>query len=335
MKKLILSFILSIWFLGFVYSFENYNFVLHLYDDIEIFVEENKITLLEYDELLEELTIQDGKLYKDSKLSGSIQTGTENIVIKFIDDSNEVLFCLDSTDKYLKYVIETDIEDYVSTDIYLYKDKEEYPYKNISILDGKLKIYKYICIDGFRIAVEDSYEEAGTDVSTYNSFTKENVSVSPLNPELTKQSINIHNITLNSSTNDVLLLFPKSRISYSDKYSKFPSAKNYLVDDLDGFDYVKFGFVENKIVSILKYVSDSGYGSYNISSIVQNSYDNLVELYGLPKVGEYDFSYDDKHKYERKYTWSGYDVEIILTYKWETDKYNSFTFATCDVEYNF
>ena len=147
------------------------------------------------------------------------------------------------------------------------------------------------------------------------------------NPKLTFDSVDVSGISFKSSMSDLILKYPASRIINKDE------CKQYLVDELENFDYIRFDFKDNSLVHILKYKAEGEYEN-RVAEIVQKSVNDLTRKYGKPEIEYSSLEYPSykKTKYERTYTWYG-EVFIRVEYTWYSDEYGHTSYGTCNIDY--
>lgn len=177
----------------------------------------------------------------------------------------------------------------------------------------------YLSVDCFAL----NREEIDTDTK---KITVENKPTLP-NPKLTFDSVDVSGISFKSSMSDLILQYPASRIINKDE------CKQYLVDELENFDYIRFDFKDNSLVHILKYKSEGEYEN-RVAEIVQKSVNDLTRKYGKPEIEESSLEYPSykKTEYERTYTWYG-EVFIRVEYTWYSDEYGHTSYGTCNIDY--
>lgn len=73
-----------------------------------------------------------------------------------------------------------------------------------------------------------------------------------INPQLTIESINISNINFETSSNDLLLMYPTCRVEKEEDILK------YSIDDYPEIDLITFSFYNNKLSKIEEKKTDSG-----------------------------------------------------------------------------
>ena len=147
------------------------------------------------------------------------------------------------------------------------------------------------------------------------------------NPKLTFDSIDVGGISFKSNSTDLIFQYPDARIINK------AGCKQYLVDDLENFDYIRFDYNDNALVHILKYKSEGEYDK-GVSEIVHKSVKDLTQKYGKPEIEESSYeipSYKVTNN-TRSYTWYG-EVFIKLKYEWNSDEYGHTSYGTCHVDY--
>ena len=147
------------------------------------------------------------------------------------------------------------------------------------------------------------------------------------NPKLTFDSIDVGGISFKSNSTDLIFQYPDARIINK------AGCKQYLVDGLENFDYIRFDYNDNALVHILKYKSEGEYDE-GVSEIVHKSVKDLTQKYGKPEIEESSYeipSYKVTNN-TRSYTWYG-EVFIKLKYEWNSDEYGHTSYGTCNVDY--
>ena len=99
------------------------------------------------------------------------------------------------------------------------------------------------------------------------------------NPKLTFDSIDVCGISFKSNSTDLIFQYPDARIINK------AGCKQYLVDGLENFDYIRFDYNDNALVHILKYKSEGEYDE-GVSEIVHKSVKDLTQKYGKPEIEE-------------------------------------------------
>ena len=147
------------------------------------------------------------------------------------------------------------------------------------------------------------------------------------NPKLTFDSIDVCGISFKSNSTDLIFQYPDARIINK------AGCKQYLVDGLENFDYIRFDYNDNALVHILKYKSEGEYDE-GVSEIVHKSVKDLTQKYGKPEIEEssYEIPSYKVTKNTRSYTWYG-EVFIKLKYEWNSDEYGHTSYGTCNVDY--
>lgn len=147
------------------------------------------------------------------------------------------------------------------------------------------------------------------------------------NPKLTFDSIDVCGISFKSNSTDLIFQYPDARIINK------AGCKQYLVDGLENFDYIRFDYNDNALVHILKYKSEGEYDK-GVSEIVHKSVKDLTQKYGKPEIEEssYEIPSYKVTKNTRSYTWYG-EVFIKLKYEWNSDEYGHTSYGTCNVDY--
>ena len=146
-------------------------------------------------------------------------------------------------------------------------------------------------------------------------------------PKLTFDSIDVGGISFKSISTDLIFQYPDARIINK------AGCKQYLVDGLENFDYIRFDYNDNALVHILKYKSE-GQDDEGVSEIVHKSVKDLTQKYGKPEIEEssYEIPSYKVTKNTRSYIWYG-EVFIKLKYEWNSDEYGHTSYGICNVDY--
>ena len=153
-----------------------------------------------------------------------------------------------------------------------------------------------------------------------------------INPQLTIESINISDINFETSSNDLLLMYPTCRVEKEGDIIK------YSIDDFPDIDLITFSFYKNKLSKIEEKKTDSGNSNGTVNSLVQRKVKELTEKYGKPEILEYSYDYskyntDHYYSYHitRDYIWNG-EMGIKLSYEYY-DRKGTVSKPSCKIVY--
>lgn len=130
------------------------------------------------------------------------------------------------------------------------------------------------------------------------------------NPDVTRNSINIDNITFDLLLTDFLLKYPSSRLE------KNGFGKDYIIDNFNDFNSITLHFAEDELIYFYLTLEeiDTHNTNSNIPVLVQKYLKELTEKYGIPEISEESYDRIYATKITRKYFWSG---EICIELKYE------------------